>query len=85
MTLTPRDLQAIAQIVDQKLKNELGPIKNDILDLKTTLKKELKPIKKDIKHIKSTQDLIIGQFDQRLNHLEKHTTHPPKLTPFLAT
>ena len=45
--------------------------------------KHLKPIKKDIKDIKTTQSLIIGQFDQRINHLEKHTTHPPKVTTFI--
>ena len=72
MTLTQNDLTSINDILTKELQKQL--------------KKELRPIKKDIKDIKATQNLIIGQFDLRLNHLEKHTSHPPhNITTIIAT
>lgn len=79
MTLTRQDLKAVNQIVSEVV-NE---VVSKVVDQK--LKKELRPIKKDIKEIKATQNLIIGQFDLRLNHLEKHTTHPPHHASFVTT
>jgi hypothetical protein len=71
MALTKQDLSAIGNLIDQKLDQKF--------------KKELKPIKKDLKDIKDTQNLMIGQFDMRLNKLEHYTTHPPKTAPYLST
>lgn len=77
MTLTVQDLNAIGQLIDTKLEQKLEQKLNE------KLKIALRPIKKDLKEIKATQNLIIGQFDQRINRLEKHTTHPPKVTTFI--
>lgn len=72
----------------EQLKFELRPIKDELktirIEFDQKLKKQLKPIKKDLKDIKTTQNLIIGQFDRRLNHLEKHTTHPPHNVDFAS-
>lgn len=72
MTLTVQDLNAFGQIMDEKLDQKLEQKLNE------KFKKELRPIKRDISSIKKTLNLVIGQFDQRLNHLEKHISHPPK-------
>jgi len=44
---------------------------------KDDLKKSLAPIKRDIKSIKKDLNWVIGKYDTRLNHLEKHFVHPP--------
>ncbi len=46
-------------------------------EIQGQLKKELKPIKSDLKSIKKDLNWVIGKYDSRLNHLEKHTSHPP--------
>lgn len=87
MTLTQQDLKAVNQVVSQVVSKVVNEVVNEVVSkvVDQKLKKELRPIKKDIKEIKETQNLIIGQFDLRLNHLEKHTTHPPLHASFVTT
>jgi hypothetical protein len=53
--------------------------KDDLKEFATKnyIKKSLAPIKLDIKSMKKDLDFVIGRYDLRLNHLEKHSIHPP--------
>ena len=68
MTLTNDDLVAIGKVVDERLNKKLV--------------KELTPIKKILNLVKKDLDFVIGRYDTRLNHLEKHTTHPPQTASY---
>lgn len=62
----------------QQLK-DIFATKDDLKSFATKddLKKSLAPIKRDIKSIKKDLNWVIGKYDTRLNHLEKHYDHPP--------
>ena len=49
-------------------------------ETKSILSKALAPLKRDIKSIKKDLNWVIGKYDTRLNHLEKHIIHPPGRT-----
>jgi hypothetical protein len=44
---------------------------------KNELRKSLAPIKRDIKSMKKDLNWVMGRYDTRLVHLEKHALHPP--------
>lgn len=67
MTLTQHDLNAIGNLIETKLEEKL----------EVKLEQKLKPIKKDLKAIRKDLNWVIGRYDKRLIHLEKHLTHPP--------
>lgn len=41
------------------------------------IKKELKPIKRDLRAMRKDLNWVMGKYDTRLVHLEKHAVHPP--------
>ncbi len=67
MTLTTQDLKAIGEIVEANFKTQLT----------AGFTKHLKPIKRDIKAIRKDLYWVMGRYDTRLTHLEKHQIHPP--------
>lgn len=77
MTFTPSDISILNEMFDKKLK----PIQNELNQVKEDLKKEIKssltPLKRDIRSIKKDLNWVMGKYDTRLNHLEKHFDHPP--------
>jgi hypothetical protein len=65
----------------QQLK-DIFATKDDLKSFATRdeIKKQLAPLKRDIKSIKKDLNWVIGKYDTRLNHLEKHIIHPPGRT-----
>jgi hypothetical protein len=77
MSLTPQDLQAIGDLIDQKLEQKLDEKLEEKLEQKFNQK--LAPIKKELRKIKKTLDESISFFDReivnhshRLDRLENH-------------
>ncbi len=67
MSLTSKDLQAIGDLIEEKLEAKLEEKLEAKLDQK--LNQKLKPIKKDLRKIKATLDETISFFDRELiNH-----------------
>jgi len=66
MSLTNNDLQAISQIVDERLESKLKPIRKDIKKINHNLEKA-------IDHF----DRADIAYEKHLDALDLHTTHPP--------
>jgi len=50
---------------------------SDIQILNEVFDKKLKPIKRSISTIRKDLNWVMGRYDTRLVHLEKHAVHPP--------
>ena len=68
MILTQQDLQAIGNLIDEKLESKLEEKLESKLEekIESKLEEKLKPIKRDLKSIKKTLDTTISFFDQEL-------------------
>ncbi len=86
--LTPDDLKAIGALLDEKLSNyptktELGEkLKQQKTDILAEMDSKLEQQTKAI--LEGTADYVADSLtpylekqDRRLDHLERHTTHPP--------
>lgn len=71
--LTKSDLQAIKEIVDDRLDIKLEPLKKDVDDIK----KQIKPIKhihRDVKRLLKDRDYMGKTFDEGIVHLGRRVT-----------
>jgi len=96
MTLTKNDLKALSNLIDERLEIKLEEKLESKLEekLEQKLEEKLAPIRKAIKPIKSMQrtlnklnktvNIISGQYDLRLHHLENHSSHPPHRSPYVT-
>jgi predicted nucleic acid-binding Zn-ribbon protein len=59
-------LQAMSNLLDSKLKEELAPIKTDLSDLKSDvsiLKTDISDLKMDMKHVKNQVNVLYNWVD----------------------
>lgn len=77
MFLTQRDLQAVGDLIEQKLERKLGK------KLEYKFKQKLAPIRRDLRMMKRTLEETIAFFDRRvighahrLDRLENHVGLP---------
>ena len=82
MKFSDEQIQQLKDIFATKDDLKSFATKDDLKSFATKddLKKSLAPIKRDIKSIKKDLNWVIGKYDTRLNHLEKHYDHPPGRT-----
>lgn len=67
MKFSDDQIQQLTDVIDERFE----------VKLKEHLKKELAPIQRTLRSMKKDLNYVIGKYDLRLNHLEKHAIHPP--------